>query len=202
MGENGNSDRSSFLGFKITEDSDCMHGIKRHLLFERKSMTNLDSILKSRDITLPTKVQIIKAMVFPVVMYWYEIWTIKTAECPRTDAFKLWCWKKTFEIPWNCKENNLVNPKWSQPRIFLARTDAKAEAPILGPPDAENWLTRKVPDAGKDWEQKEKGEIENEMIGWHPWLTGHEFELTLWDTEGQGSLPCCSSQGSKELDMT
>ena len=102
----------TFLGSKITADGDCSHEIKRHLLFERKAMTNLDSILKSRDITLPTKVRLVKAMVFPAVMYGCESWTIKKAEHQRTDAFELWCWRRLLRIPWTvCKEIKVVHPK-------------------------------------------------------------------------------------------
>ena len=114
-------------------------------------MTNQDSILKSRDITLPTKVYIVKAMVFPVVMYGCESWTIKKAECWRTDAFKLWCWEKTLEDPLDSKIKP-INPKGNHPWIFIGRTDAEAEAPVLWLPDAKSWLTRK-----EDWGQKEKG---------------------------------------------
>ena len=100
-------------------------------------MTNLDSILKSRDITLPTKVRLVKAMVSPVVMYGCESWTVKKAECRRIDAFELWCWR-TLESPLDCKEIQPVNPKGNQSRIYIGRTDAEAEAPILWPPDAKN----------------------------------------------------------------
>ena len=95
-----------FLGSKITADGDCSHEIKRRLLFGRKAMTNLDSILKSRDITVPTKVLIVKAMVFPVVMYGCESWTIKKAECHRIDAFELWCWKRLLSVPWAARRSN------------------------------------------------------------------------------------------------
>ena len=95
-----------FLGSKITVDNDCRHEIKRHLFFGRKAMTNLDSILKSRDITLPTKVYIVKAMVFPVVMYGCKSWTIKKAECQRIDAFELWCWRRLLRVPWTVRRSN------------------------------------------------------------------------------------------------
>ena len=115
----------------ITVDGDCGQEIKRLLLLGRKAMTNLDSILKSRDITLPTKVCIIKAMVFPVIMYGCESWTIKKAECWRIDAFELWCWEKTLESPLDCKEIQPVNPKRNQSQIFIGRTDTEPEAPKL-----------------------------------------------------------------------
>jgi len=164
-----------FLGFKITTDGDCSHEIKRHLLLGRKAMINLDSILKSRDITLPTKIHLVKAMVFLIVMYGCEGWTIKKAECWRFDAFELWCWR-TLEGPLDCKEIQAVHPKGNQSWIFIGRTDAEVEAPILWPPDAKSWLIWKDPNAGKDWRQGEKGMIEDEIVGWHHQLNGHEFE--------------------------
>ena len=116
-----------FLGSKITVDGDCSHEIKRHLLLERKAMTNLDCILKSRDITLQTKVCLVKVMVFPVVMYGCESWTIKKAECQRIDASELRCWRRLLRVPWTQPGNQ----SW----IFIGRTDTEAEAPILWPPD-------------------------------------------------------------------
>ena len=118
-------------GSKITADGDCSHEIKRHLLLGRKVMTNLDSIFKSRDITLPTKVCLVKAMVFPVVMYGCESWTVKTAEHRRIDAFELWCWRRLLRVLWNCKEIQPVHPKGDQSWVFIGKTDAKAETPIL-----------------------------------------------------------------------
>ena len=167
----------------------------------RKVTANLHSILKSRDITLPTKVHLVKAMVFPVVMYGCENWTIKKAESRRIDAFKLWCWKR-LESPLDCKEIRPVNPKGNQSWIFTGRTDAEAEAPILWPPDAKNWLIGKDPDAGKEWRQEERGATEDEMVGWHHQLNGHECEQTPGDSEGQGSLACCSPCGPQESDKT
>ena len=104
--KNGNSVRLYFFGFQITADSDCSHEIKKHLLLGRKVMTNLGSILKSRDITLPTNVCLVKAMVFPVVMYGCESWTIKKAECRRIDAFELWCWRRLLRVPWTARRSN------------------------------------------------------------------------------------------------
>ena len=175
-----------FLGSKITTDDDCSHEIKRRLLLGRKAMTNLDSILKSRDITLPTKVFIVKAVVFPVVMYGCESWTVKKAERRRIEAFELWCWRRLLRSPLACKEIKPVNLKGNQFWIFLGRTDADAEVPILWPPDARNWLTGKGPDVGKNWRQEEKWTTEEEMVGWH------EFEKVLGAGDGQGSLACCS----------
>ena len=118
---------------KIIADGDCSHEIKRHLLLGRKVMTNLDSVLKSRDITLPTKVCLVKAMVFPEVMYSCESWTIKKAEHWSIDAFELWCWRRLLRVHWTSKEIQPVNRKRNHPWLFIGRTDAEAEAPILGP---------------------------------------------------------------------
>ena len=191
-----------FLGSKITAHGDCSHEIKRHLLLGRKVMTNLDSILKSRDITLSTKVHLVKAMVFLVVMYGCKSWTVKKAECWRTDAFELWCWEKTLESPLDCKEIQPVHPKGGQSWVFIGRTDAEAETPILSPPHAKSWLIWKELDAGKDWRQEEKGTTEDEMVGWHHWLDRRESEWTLGVGDGQGGLACCDSWGRKELDTT
>ena len=125
------------LGSKITADGDCSHEIKRHLLFGRKVMTDLDSILKSRDITLPTKVCLVKALVFPVVRYGCESWAVKKAECQRIDAFELWCWRR-LESPSDCKEIQPVHPKGDQSWDFFGRNDAKAETPVLWPPHAKS----------------------------------------------------------------
>ena len=128
----------------------CSCAINRCLLLGRKAMTNLDSILKSRDITLLTKVHIVKSIAFPVVMYGCESWTIKKAEHWRIDAFELWCWRRLLRVPWtNYKEIKPVNPKGSQSWIFIGRTDAEAEALILWPPDVKSQLIGKDPDAGK-----------------------------------------------------
>ena len=128
-------------GSKITTDGDYSHEIKRPLLLGRKVMTNLDSILKGRDMTLLTKVCLVKAMEFPVVMYGCGSWTIKKAECRRIDAFEVWCWR--LLSPLDCKEIQLVHPKGNQSWIFIGRADAEADTPILWPPDRKNWLTRK-----------------------------------------------------------
>ena len=141
-------------GSKITADGDCSHEIKRHLLLGRKAVTNLGSILKSRDITLSAKTH-------PVVMYECESWTIKKAESWRIDAFELWCWRRHL----GCKEIQLVHPKGNQSWIFIGRTDAEAKTPILWPPDVKNWLTGKDPDAGKDWRREEKVMTQDEMVG-------------------------------------
>ena len=123
-GNSGNSERLYFLGLKITADGDCSHEIERHLLLGRKATTNLDSILKSRDITLPTKVCLVTAMVFPVVMYGCESWTVKKAEHQRIDAFELWCWGRLLRVPWTARRLNLsilkeINPEYSLEGLML-----------------------------------------------------------------------------------
>ena len=170
------------LGSKITADGDCSHEIKRCLLLERKVMTNLDS----RDITLLTKVRLVKAMIFPVVMYGCESWTIKKAECRRIDAFELWCWIS----PLDCKEIQPVHPKGDQSWVFIGRTDVEAETPILWPPDVKSWLIWKDPDARKDWRQEEKGTTEDEMVGWHHQLYGYAWvdSGSWWWTARPGVL--------------
>ena len=178
---------------KITADTDCNHEIKRHLLLGRKAMTNLDSILKSRDITLLTKVCLVKAMAFPVATYGCERWTIKKTECQRIDAFELWCWRRLLRVPWTARRSNKsvlkeISPEYSLEGLMLklklqysgiGRTDAEAEAPVLWPGDVKNWLIRKDPDAGKDWRQEEKGMTEDELVGWHHRLNGYEFGQAL-----------------------
>ena len=259
-----------FLGSKITVDSDCSHEIKRRLLLGRKATTNLDNVLKSRDISLPTKVHIIKTIIFPVVMYGCEKWTINKDEsdrevaqpyltlCDHMDytvhgvlqarilewvaipfssassqprdgtqvshiagrffiswaireahkeswAPKNWCFwivmlEKTLENPSDSKDSKPVNPKGNQPWIFIERTDAEAEAPILWPSDVNSQLTGKDPDIGKDWRQKKKGAAEDEMVGWYHWFNGHEFEQASGDSEGQERHLCGSSWACKESD--
>ena len=198
-GNSGNSVRLYFGGSKITVDGDCSHEIKRCLLLGRKAMTNLDSILKSRDITLPTKVCLVKTMVFPVVMYGCESWTIKKAECWRIDSFKLWCWRRLLRVPWTARRSNQsilreISPEYSLEGLMLK----------LQYFDHLIWksqLVRKDPDAGKDWSQEEET-TEDEMVGWHHRLNGWEFEQALGVGEGQGSLACCSPWGHKESDIT
>ena len=171
----------------------------RQLLLGRKAMTNLDSILKTRDIALLTKLHLVKAMVFPVVMYGCESWTIKKAECWRIDAFKLWCWRRLLRVPWTARRSH---PKGDQSWVFIGGTDVEAETPIFWPPDVKSWLIWKDPDAGKDWRWEEKGTTEDEMAGWHHWVDGHESEWALGVGHGQGSLMCCSPRDHKELDKT
>ena len=141
-----------------------------------KSMTNLDSILKSiLNINLPTKVCVVKAMVFPSHVGMWEL-GYKETWVPKNWCFWTEVLEKTFESPLDNKEIKAVNPKGNQSWIFIGRTDAKTETPILRPPDAKNWLIWKDPDAGRDWRWEEKGTTEDEMVGWHHWLNGHESE--------------------------
>ena len=169
-----------FLGSKITADGDCSQEIKRCLLFGRKAMTNLDSILKSRDITLPTKVHLVKAMVFTSSHVW--MWGLDYKE---GWVSKNWCFwivvlEKTLENALDCKEIKPVNPKGNQPCIFTGRTDAEAEVPILWPPDMKSWLLRKDPDARKDWRQEEKG-----TIGWDGWMASLTQWTWIWTSSGR-----------------
>ena len=132
-------------------------------------------------------------------MYGCESWTIKKVEHWRIDAFELWYWRRLLS-PLDCKEIQPVNPKGNQSWMFIGRTEVEAETPIVWPSDVKSWLIGKDPDAGKDWRQ-EKGTSEDEMVGWHHWLNGHELEQAPGDGDGQGSL-CCSPWGHKESDMT
>ena len=187
-----------FGGSKIIADGDCSHEIKRHLHLRRKVMTNLDSIFKIRDITLPIKVCLVKAMVFPVVMKW-------ELGCEESWAPNNWCFwtvvlEKTLESSLDCKEIQPVHAKGDQSWVFIGGTDVEAETPILWPLDAESWLIEKDPDAGRDWEQ-EKEMTEDEMAWWHHWLNAHEGEgevtqscLTLCNPVDY-SLPGFSSMG-------
>ena len=166
----------SILGSKITTDGDYSHEIKRHLLLGRKVMTSVDSILKSRDITLPTKVHLVKVMVYSSSHVW--MWEL---DYEQSWVHKNWCFwtvvlDKTLKSLLGCKEIQPVHPKGNQPWILIGRTDVKAETPILWPPDVKSWLTWKDPDAGRDWGQEEKGTTEDEMVGWHHQFNGHEFE--------------------------
>ena len=186
-----------FLGSNITADGDFSHEIKRHFLLERKAMTNLDSLLKSRDITLPTKVHLVKAMVFPVVMYGYESWTIKKAECQRIDAFELWCWRRLLRVPWSARRFNQhilkeISPEYSLEGLMLKlqsfghlmqRTDSLGKTLMLGKIEGRR---RRGP--------------EDEMVGWYHRLNGHGFEQAPGVDDGQGGLGCCSPWGHKESD--
>ena len=162
-----------FLGSKITPEGYCSH-----------------------ETTLLTKVRLVKAMIFPVVMYGCESWTIKKAEHQRIDAFELWCWRRLGN-PLDCKEIKPIHPKENQPWIFIGRTD-EAETPILWPPDVKKQLIGEDPDAGKDWRREEKGTIEDEMVGWHHW-----FRIWVWASSGSwwwtGKPGMLQSMGSQRV---
>ena len=151
----------TFLGSRITADGDCSHEIKRHLLLGRKAMTNVDNALK-RGITLPTKVYIVKAMVFPVVMDGCESWTIKKAECWRIDGFELWCWRRLLRVLWTARRSN-QHPKGNKSWIFIGRTDA--EAPILWPSYVKSWLIRKPLMLGKIEGRRTRGRQRMRRLG-------------------------------------
>ena len=164
------------LGSKIIAHDDCSHEIKRCLLLGRKAMTNVDSILKSRDVTLSTKVHLVKAMVFPVVMYRCESWIIKKPEHRRIDAFELCCWRRLLRVPWTARRSNKSILKEISPEYSLEGLMLKLKLSILCPSDAKNWLIGKDSDAGQDWRPEKKGTTEDEMVGWHPQVNEHEFE--------------------------
>ena len=160
-------------------------------------ITNLDSILTSRDITLPTKACVVGCGFSSSCV---QMWELDHAAgwAPKNWCFQSVVLETTFEKSLlDCKEIKPINPKGSQPWIFIGRTDAEVEAPILWPPDVKSWFLRKDPDAGKDWGQKEKGVTEDEMVRWHHWLNGHEFEQTPGDSKGQGNLVCSSPWGRR-----
>ena len=175
MGKQWKQCQTLFFGVsKITADGDCSHEIKRGLLLGRKFMINLDSMFKSRDITFPTKVRLVKAMVFPVVMYGCESWTVKKAECRRIDAFEQWCWRRLLRVPWTARRSNQSILK-IRPGISLEGMMLKLKLQYFG------HLMQRVDslgktDAGRDWGQEEKGTTEDEMAGWHHGLDGHAFE--------------------------
>ena len=190
-----------FLGSKITAHGDCSHEIKRSLLLGRKAMTNLDSILKSRDITLPTNVPLVKAMVFPVVMYRYESWTIKKAECLRIDAFELWCWRRLLRVLWTAWRSNQsilkeINPEYSLKGLMLK---LKFQSLASWCKELTHW---KIPWC---WKRLRAGG-EGGDRGWDGWMTSLTQWTWVWENSkrqwGQGSLVCCSPWGRKELDTT
>ena len=178
-----------FLDSQITADGDCSHEIKRHLLLGRKAMTNLDSILKSKDITLLTKAYLVKAKVLPSSHIW--MWELDYKE---SWALKSWCF-------WTVKRSNQSILKEISPEYLWEGLMLELK-PIFWPPDATNWLTWKDPDTEKNWRQEEKGTMENETVGWHHQLDGHEFEQVLGVSDGPGSLACCNPWGHKESNIT
>ena len=161
------------LSSKITADGDWSREIKRCLLLGRKVMTNLDSILKSGDITLPTKVHLVKAMVFPLVMYGCKSWTIKKAECWRIDAFELWCWRRLLRVPWTARRSNQSILKEISPGCWLEELMLKLKLQYFGPLMQRTDSFEKTLIMGKDWRQKEKGMTEDKMVGWHHQFNGH-----------------------------
>ena len=165
-----------FLGSNITEDGDCSHEIKRCLLLGRKAMTNLDSSLKSRDITLPTKVHLVKAMVFLVIMYWCESSTIKKAECQRIDAFELWCWKRLLWVPWTARRSNQsILREWSVLNVHWKYWCWGWNSNTLTTwcEELTHW---KIPWCWERLKAGGEGMTEDEKIAWHHRLLGHEFE--------------------------
>ena len=185
-----------FWGSKITADGDCSHEIKRLLLLGRKVMTNVDSIFKSRDITLPTKVCLVKAMVLPVVMYGCEM------DCEESWVPKNWCFwtlvlEKILESPLDCKEIQPVYSKGYQSWVFIGRTGAEAETPILWPHHAwkRPWCWEELRAEGEGDDRRWDG-------WWHHWLDACEFGWTPGVGDGQGDLACCDSWGRKESDTT
>ena len=189
-----------FLGFKITVDSDCSHEIQRCLLLGRRAMTNLDNILKSSDITLLTKVHMVKVIVFPVAMYRYENWIIKKAEHQRIDTFKIWFWRRLLRVPCTARRSNQsilkeINPEYSLEGLMLKlklqyfghlmwRANSLVKTLMLG----------KIEGRRRGWQ--------DEMVGWHHWVNRPEFERALGDGDRQGSLACFSPWSCKQSDMT
>ena len=165
-----------FLGSKITADGDCSHEIERCLCLGRKVMTELDSILKTRDITLPTKVRLVKAMVFPVVMYGCESWTIRKAERWRIDAFELWCCKRLLRVPWTARRSNQSILKEISPECSLEGLMLEFQLQYFGHLMQTADSFEKTLMLGKIWKQEEKGKTEDEMVGWHHRLNGLVFE--------------------------
>ena len=165
-------------------------------------MINLDSILKSRDITLPTEVRLIKAMVFPVVMYGCESWTRKKAECRRIDAFELWCWRRLLRVSWTVRRSKQSILKEMSPGCSLEGLMLMLKLQYFGYLMRETWLIWKDLDAWKDWGEEEKGTTEDETVGWHHWLNGHEFEWAPGAGDGQGGQVWCSPWGGNKSDTT
>ena len=178
-----------FLSSKITTESDCSHEMKRRLLLGRKPMINLVSMNADKH-SYSQSYSFISSHVWMWELDHKEGWV------PNNWCFWAVMLEETLESPLDCKETKPANPKGNQSWIFFVRTDAKA--PILRPPDVKSWLIGKYPDGGKDWKQEEKGVTENEVVGWHQRFNGHEFEQTMRDSEGRGSLACCSPWSCKE----
>ena len=175
MGKQWKQCQTLFLGSKITADVDCSHEIKRHFLIGRKTMTNLDSILKSRDITLPTKVCLVKAMVFPLVMYGCESWTVKKAECQGIDAFELWCWRRLLRVPWTSRRSSQSILKEISPGCSLEGLMPKLKLQYFGHLMRRADSLEKTLMLGKMEDWRRRGQ-QDEMVRWHHRLNGHEFE--------------------------
>ena len=178
----------NFLGSKITVDGDCSHEIKRHLLLGRKAMTKLDSILKNRHY-FSNKGSSSQSSGFSRSYLWMWELNSKVNWALKNWCFELWCWRRLLRVPWTARRSNQSILKAISPEYALEELMLKLK---LWPPDAKNWLTRKNPDAGKDWRWEVKGMTEDEMVGWHHQLNGHEFQEALGVGDGQGSLVCCS----------
>ena len=185
-----------FGGSKITVDGDCSHEIKRHLLLGRKVMTNLDSILKSRDIILPTKVHPVKAMVFPVFMYGCESWTIKKAESQRIDAFELWCWRRLLRVPWSARRSNQSILKEYSPWCSLEGLMLKLKLQYFGHLMQRAYSLEKTLMLGRIEGRKRR---EQQRMRW---LDGITDSMDMGLGDGQGGLVCCDSLSRKESDTT
>ena len=187
-----------FGGFKITADDDCSHEIKRRLLLGRKVMTNLDSIFKSRDITLPTKVHLVKAMVFPVVMYGCESWSVKEAERRRIDAFELWCWRRLLRVPWTARRSNQSILNEISPGCSLEGMMLKLKLQYFGHLMWRVDSLEKTLMLGGIGGRRRSERQKMRWLNGITWLDGREFEWTLGVCDGQGGLACCDSWGCKE----
>ena len=190
-----------FLGSKIMVNSDCSYEMKKCLLLGRKAITNLDSILKNRDTTLPTKVHLVNAMVFPLVMYGCERWTIKKAECWRIDAFELRCWKRLLRVPWTARRSNQLILKEISLNIHW-KDWCWSWSSNTSVTWCEELTHCKRLMVGKIEGRKRRAMTKDEMVGWHHRLDRHEFEQALGVGDGQGGLACCSPWGRKESDTT
>ena len=199
-GNIGNSVRLYFLGFITLQILTAAMKL-RHLILGRKVMTRIYSILKSRDITLPTKVHLVKGMVFPVVMCACESWAVKKADYWRIDAFELWCWRRLLRVPWTARRSNQCILKEISPGCSLEGMMLKLKLQYFGHLMGRVDSLEKT-DAERDWGQEEKGMTEDEMAGWHHRLDAHEFGWTLGVSDGHGGLVWCDSWGLKESDTT
>ena len=191
-----------FLDSIITVDGDCYQEIKRHLLLGRKAMKKPRQHIQKKRHHFADKGPSSQSYGFSSSHVWMWESDYKESWAPNNWCFRVVVLEKTLESPLDCKEIQPVHPKGNQPWIFIGRTDAETEAPIFWPPDAGSWLIGKDPDAGKDWRWEEKGMTEDELVGWHHQVSGHDFEQTLGDSEGQRRLAGCSPWGWKEWDMT